>query len=208
MNLLVWRSEEGKSSDLLILDDSSRLQGPPSDVNCRAQVSSRSLENAPDGSGAGLAGWRMETGLPLQEIRSSGAEASLDSSDSEEVEMWIHQDTDEKLIKVKEWCHKGAAGKSKGKTWQLWWARVTAVDRSQYTCNECKGTASEHGPRCGYHGQTLCAWCNMYPCKHGKVCTRKNFGCNYCHYSITGHCIGNDSDVRRYKLNNHVKSSK
>ena len=85
--------------------------------------------------------------------------------------------------------------------WRLWLARVAAVGRSQYTCKECKGTASEHGPDCGYHGQTLCAWCNMYPCKHGKECTRKNFGCNYCHYDITWHCMGNMHDVKRYKLN-------
>ena len=171
-------------------------------MNSRAQVSSSSPEDAPD-SGAGLTGW-MERGLPLQEMCSSGAETSLDS-DSEEVEMWIHQDTDTKVIQVKEWCHKGAGKVGKA---HLWWARVAPVDRSQYTCNECKGTASEHDPACGYHGQTLCAWCNMYPCKHGKECTRKNFACRYCHYDITGHCIGNNSDVRRYKLNQHEKTAK
>ena len=142
---------------------------------------------------------RSMSGLRLTDI-SSDPETSLDEvshlveapqrgADSlEEAEMfavmWIPEMSSVN-IKVGEVFPEG---RTTNGGWSLWLARVIPVDRSQYTCNECKATASEHDRECRYHRQMLCAWCNMYPCKHGRECTRKNFACHYCHYNITGHC--------------------
>ena len=114
--------------------------------------------------------------------------------------MWVFEQADPTT--VKSWGRRGPwFQKSGAKSW-LWWAEVAPTDRSTFPCARCKKSAADHEPDCSYVGQIPCSWCNMYPCKHaaGGKCSRRNFSCAFCHYSATGHCVGNSHDVNLYQL--------
>ena len=128
--------------------------------------------------------------------------------------MWIHAFANEAVIEVKEWGSKPNHTRSFQKkdengtmnTYELLWAKVEPKDRSSDYCPKCHSTCDQHHEDCEYKKQTAYGWCNQFPCRHQKKkgrqrCSRRHFGCNYCHQESTGHCIANHSDVVYYHLN-------
>ena len=113
-------------------------------------------------------------------------------------------DTTDSAIHVKKWLRRGPLVVKRGQKTHMWLARVSPQFHGDLPCEKCKQSSCQHDQACKYKGQTPCSWCNRYTCKHdghGEYCSRKNFGCSFCHYFHTGHCLGNEADVVRYKLN-------
>ena len=114
--------------------------------------------------------------------------------------MWIFEEADP-AIHVEAWLGHGCWVMKKGKNMCLLLATVCPRDREASLCAECQQPCRHHHQECKYKGQIPCAYCNKPPCKHGGQCSRKNFGCNFCHFDANGHCIPNEIDVQKYKLN-------
>lgn len=115
--------------------------------------------------------------------------------------MWIfpHQDL---TIRVEAWLGPGPLVTKKGnEIHHLWLAKVVPQERGDALCIQCQQPSRDHQEACAYHGQVPCNWCNRFPCRHPKVCSRSNFCCRFCHWGETGHCLGNRTDVQRYFLN-------
>ena len=119
--------------------------------------------------------------------------------------MWIFHDANTSFIDVRDWGMLGRGFMKNGVQKYLRWAMVAPKNRLDETCSECKQPAHSHDENCKYHGQQKCGWCNMYPCWHAdeNKCVKKHFGCNFCHWHVTGHCVGNPKDVLTYRLNDH-----
>ncbi|CAK9097418.1 unnamed protein product [Durusdinium trenchii] len=112
--------------------------------------------------------------------------------------MWIFDDVDQRRVKT--WSKFCRWFSKKAQPHGLWWAEVVPEDPSSIDCFHCQRPVSCHDESCPYQNQTPCGWCNLFPCKHGLICSRKNFSCWFCHKSSTGHCFGNASDTKKYKL--------
>eukprot|EP00435_Cladocopium_sp_Y103_P073658 s27_g44.t1 len=121
-------------------------------------------------------------------------------------DMWIFEKPDPE-IHVEAWLSRGPLVMKKGEKMYLWRATVRPRDRKASLCAKCQQPCSHHHQDCKYMGQIPCGWCNRPPCKHAaegqcthKQCSRKNFGCNFCHYGTSGHCIPNQSDVQKCNI--------
>ena len=114
--------------------------------------------------------------------------------------MWIFEEANP-AIHVEAWLGHGCWVMKKGENMCLRLATVCPRDREASLCAECQQPCRHHHRECKYKGQIPCAYCNKPPCKHGGQCSRKNFGCNFCHYAANGHCIPNEIDVQKYELN-------
>ena len=118
--------------------------------------------------------------------------------------MWIFDSADPSIIDIRQWSDCICPFRKNEEDRFLIWAEVAPKDRRAIPCAQCWQTASQHDTTCDYRGQTPCNWCNMFPCKHAMklhdTCSRNNFSCGFCHYSSTGHCVGNRRDVKHYQL--------
>eukprot|EP00438_Fugacium_kawagutii_P017441 Skav208471 [mRNA] locus=scaffold1104:315649:316404:+ [translate_table: standard] len=104
------------------------------------------------------------------------------------------------IIHVEAWLGPGRLVSTKGKKTHLWLAKVVPHERGDALCIECQQPSRDHEEACAYHGQVPCNWCNRFPCRHPGLCSHINFACRFCHWSETGHCLANQTDVRRYFL--------
>ena len=151
-----------------------------------------------------------ETGETSFHAEFAGISPSFDGSlfASQAEDMWIFHDANTSLIDVREWGMWGPGFTKKGVQKYLRWARVAPKSRLDETCLVCRQPAHSHDKKCKYRGQEACGWCNMYPCRHAeggcrRSCNKRHFGCNFCHWDVTGHCVGNPDDVLTYKLDDH-----
>ena len=156
------------------------------------------------------AGWPQKLATPpwpLPVPQSSAVNAAPSHAECQEssyagppANMWIFEEADP-AIHVEAWLGHGCWVMKKGKNMCLLLATVCPRDREASLCAECQQPCRHHHRECKYKGQIPCAYCNKPPCKHGGQCSRKNFGCNFCHFDANGHCIPNEIDVQKYKLN-------
>ena len=131
--------------------------------------------------------------------------ATSDSVDGGASWMWVPVCADQTTFNVLEWgsgrfCYQKGKEKESQSYYWLSWAKVAPRDHTFTPCFSCARPASDHEPSCDYQGQQPCRWCNLFPCRHRR-CTRKNFGCSFCHRETSGHCMANSQDVEKYQLN-------
>lgn len=149
--------------------------------------------------------------LPLQRLEKvAGIEGAIDEDSPPyptPLWMWIFDLTDVKIIDIQQWGDQGRCFHKNGHQRCLWQALVAPIDRRREFCALCWKPAADHDSNCPCLGQIPCSWCNMFPCKHASKCSRNNFSCGFCHWSITGHCVGNPHDVRSYWLDSALDSA-
>ena len=153
--------------------------------------------------------------LPLQRLENgTRIESPIDddsppytTTQSASCWMWIFDRTDVKIIDIQQGVYEGPWFHKNGHQRCLWRALVAPVDRRREFCALCGKPTVDHDLNCPYLGQIPCSWCNMFPCKHSWKCSRNNFSCGFCHWYITGHCLGNPHDVRSYRLDSALDSA-
>ena len=135
-----------------------------------------------------------ETPSPSHECQESPSYAGPPAN------MWIFEKADPG-IHVKAWLGCSHLVMKKGENMCLRLATVCPRDREASLCIKCQQPCRHHHRECKYKGQIPCAWCNRFVCKHAaekKGCSRRNFGCNFCHYDAHGHCVPSPIDVQKY----------
>ena len=178
-----------------------RSQGPSwADLN---EDSETETENAT--STVASTGDLQVEALPLIPLRRE-LEPTMDAEPVGTAWMWIFDNTDPSIIDIRQESDCNCLFRKKEEDRFLVWAKVAPKDRSATRCAQCCKTVLQHETACDYRGQTPCDWCNMFPCRHAMKCSRYNFSCGFCHYSSTGHCVGNPRDVKRHQLDSDPSS--